>query len=179
MHKRFLFLTFLPTLVSYLFDDSHWDRYEMVSYSGFEFTFSWWLVMLSIFSCAHWPSMQLFWKTHLSRSLPGFKSGFYFFLILSLLSSLYILDINLWLNVTPARALSHAQLFATPWTVAPQAPLSIEFSRQEYWSGLPFPPLGYFFNLSIESVSPESLALAGGFFTTAPPGNAPYWIYHL
>ena len=34
--------------------------------------------------------------------------------------------------------LSHAQLFATPWTVAHQAPLSIEFSRQEYWSALPF-----------------------------------------
>ena len=37
------------------------------------------------------------------------------------------------------KSLSHVQLFATPWTVAYQAPLSMEFSRQEYWSGLPFP----------------------------------------
>ena len=37
--------------------------------------------------------------------------------------------------------LSRVRLVATPWTVAPQAPLSMEFSRQEYWSGLPFPAL--------------------------------------
>ena len=37
---------------------------------------------------------------------------------------------------------SHVQLFMTPWTVAHQAPLSMVFSRQEYWSGLPFPPPG-------------------------------------
>ena len=37
------------------------------------------------------------------------------------------------------KSLSHVQLFATPWTVAYQAPQSMEFSRQEYWSGLPFP----------------------------------------
>ena len=39
---------------------------------------------------------------------------------------------------------SHVQLFVTPWTVVCQAPLSMEFSRQEYWSGLPFPSLGIF-----------------------------------
>ena len=43
-----------------------------------------------------------------------------------------------------AQSLSCVQLFATPWTVAHQAPLSMEFSRQEYWSGLPFPsPISY------------------------------------
>ena len=41
-----------------------------------------------------------------------------------------------------AQLLSHIQLFVTPWTVALQAPLSMGFSRQEYWSGLPFPPPG-------------------------------------
>ena len=51
----------------------------------------------------------------------------------------------------------------TPWTVARQAPLSIGFSRQEYWSGLPFPSLWDLPNLEIEPASP---ALAGGFFTT-------------
>ena len=55
----------------------------------------------------------------------------------------------------------------TPWTVVPQAPLSMEFSRQEYWSRLSCPPPGDLPNPGIE---PESLALAGGFFTTAPPG---------
>ena len=40
------------------------------------------------------------------------------------------------------KLLSHVRLFATPWTVAPQAPLSMGFSRQEYWSGLPFPSPG-------------------------------------
>ena len=40
------------------------------------------------------------------------------------------------------KSLSHVQLFATPWTLAYQAPLSMGFSRQEYWSGLPFPSPG-------------------------------------
>ena len=44
------------------------------------------------------------------------------------------------------RSLSHAQLFATPWTVAHQAPPSMEFSRQEYWSGLHFLLQGFFLN---------------------------------
>ena len=42
------------------------------------------------------------------------------------------------------KSLSRVRLFATPWTVAHQAPVSIGFSRQEYWSGLPFPSLGIF-----------------------------------
>ena len=41
------------------------------------------------------------------------------------------------------KSLSHVQLFATLWTIAHQVPLSMRFSRQEYWSGLPFPSLGY------------------------------------
>ena len=56
----------------------------------------------------------------------------------------------------------------TPWTVACQAPLSMEFSRQEYWSGLPFPPPEDLPDPGIEPVSP---ALAGGFFTTEAPGK--------
>ena len=42
-------------------------------------------------------------------------------------------------DLQSVKSLSHVQLFVTPWTVACQAPLSMEFSRQEYWSGLPFP----------------------------------------
>ena len=61
---------------------------------------------------------------------------------------------------------SHVQLFATPWTVACQAPLSVGFSRQEYWSGLPYPPPGDLPDLGIKPTSLMSPALAGGFFTT-------------
>ena len=60
------------------------------------------------------------------------------------------------------------QLFMTLWTVALQFPLSMEFSRQEYWSGLPFPSPGHLSNPGIE---PMSFALAGRFFTTASPGK--------
>ena len=64
--------------------------------------------------------------------------------------------------------LSHVWFFATPWTVACQALLSREFSRQEYWSGLPFPPPWGLPNPRIEPTSLASPALAGGFFTTVP-----------
>ena len=65
-----------------------------------------------------------------------------------------------------SRLLQGVQLFATPWTVARQAPLSMGFSRQEYWSGLPCPP-GDLPDPGIEPASPASPALAGGFFTTS------------
>ena len=48
----------------------------------------------------------------------------------------------------------HVQLFETPWTVACQAPLSMGFSRQEYWRGLPCPPPGYLPNPGIKPLSP-------------------------
>ena len=50
--------------------------------------------------------------------------------------------------------LSHVQLFATPWSASCQAPLSIGFSREEFWSGLPFPPPGESSHPGIEFVSP-------------------------
>ena len=67
---------------------------------------------------------------------------------------------------------SHVQLFATPWTLAHQAPLSMGFSKQEYWSGLPCPPLG---DLSDPRIKPMSLvfpALAGKLFTTSTTWEA-------
>ena len=67
-----------------------------------------------------------------------------------------------------AQLLSHVQFFVTPWTVACQAPLSMEFSRQEYWNGLPFSPSGALPNPGIEPTPPT---LAGQFFTTVPPRN--------
>ena len=65
--------------------------------------------------------------------------------------------------------LSCVLFFATSWTVACQAP--VEFSRPEYWSQLPFPTTGDLSDLGIKPISHASSALAGGFFTTAPPGK--------
>ena len=67
---------------------------------------------------------------------------------------------------------SSNRLFASPWTLACQAPLSMGFSWQEYWSVLPFSPPG---DLPDPGIEPESLAsptLAGRFFTTALPGKS-------
>ena len=60
----------------------------------------------------------------------------------------------------------------TPWTVACQDPLSMEFSRQEYWSGLPFPTPGDLPDPKIKAASLASPALAGGFFTTESLGKS-------
>ena len=69
-----------------------------------------------------------------------------------------------------AQLLSHVELFVTPSTVAFQARLSIEFSRQGYWSGLSFPSPG---DLPDPESEPRSPALAGRFFTTEPPEKLP------
>ena len=55
------------------------------------------------------------------------------------------------------------------WTIVHQAPLSIGFSRQEYWSGLPFHPPGNLLDTGMGLASPSSPALAGRFFTTESP----------
>ena len=62
--------------------------------------------------------------------------------------------------------LSHVQLFWNPLTEALQAPLSMEFPRQEFWNGLPFPPPGNLPDPGIKQASLPSPALAGRFFTT-------------
>ena len=73
----------------------------------------------------------------------------------------------------------HVRLFETLWTVAHQAPLSMGFSKHEYWSGLPFPPPEDLPDPGIEPASLMSPALAGGFFTTSatwevsPPKRCP------
>ena len=71
--------------------------------------------------------------------------------------------------VRSVQLLSHAQLFVTSWTVARQAPLSVGFSRQKYWSGLPCASPGDLPDPGIKTASAESSALTGGLFT----------LYHL
>ena len=71
-------------------------------------------------------------------------------------------------SICVVQFLGRVRLFAAPWIIAHRAPLSIELSRQEYWSGLPLPSPG---DLPDPGIKPMSLALAGGFFTTEPPGK--------
>ena len=76
---------------------------------------------------------------------------------------------------TSNNVLSHfscVQLFVTLWTVACQMPLSMGFSRQEYWSGLSFPPPGDLPDSGIKPTSLMSPALAGGFFVTSTTWEA-------
>ena len=66
--------------------------------------------------------------------------------------------------------------FATSWTITHQAPLSMGFPRQEYWSGLPFPSPG---DLPDPGIEPASPALADGFFTTDPSGKPRLAVHSL
>ena len=67
------------------------------------------------------------------------------------------------------KSLSRVRLFATPWTVAYKAPLSMEFSRQEYWSGLPFPSPG---DLPDPRIEPGSPALQADALPSESPGKS-------
>ena len=74
-------------------------------------------------------------------------------------------------------SLSHVWLFASPWTIAHQASLSMEFFRQEYWSGMPFPTPG---DLPASGIKPTSLvppALSGRFLTASTTWEAPTMNY--
>ena len=89
----------------------------------------------------------------------------------------FLLDIDLHVNDSnhywkvKMKSLSHVRLFVTLWTVAHQAPLSMGFSRQEYWSGLPFPSPGY---LPDPGMEPRSPTLQAHALTSEPPGNLSY-----
>ena len=66
----------------------------------------------------------------------------------------------------------------TPWPVAHQVSLSMEFARQEHWSGLPFPPPGYLSDPGTEPASLTSPALSGRFFTAESPGKTHYVAFY-
>ena len=91
--------------------------------------------------------------------------------------TLQVITLGVWGSISHCVMLSHVRLFATLWTVARQVPLSMEFSRQEYWSGLPFPTPGDRPNPGIEPTSPASPALKDRLLPTKPPGypgSGPY-----
>ena len=111
----------------------------------------WYIVDLLCFKCtAKW-----FWYIYICTSIH----------IYMYISDVYI-NIRKWM-------LSHIWLFVTAWAVACQAPLSMGFSRQEYWSGLPFPSPGDHPDPGIEFMFLASLVLAGGFLTTSVAWEAP------
>ena len=126
-------------------------------------------------SCFPWSSHKkklfLFYTLHITsfRGTVG--------VLLRLLLPLFFFKIFLWNKYHQTSLLIAAVLFscsvvsrsfATPWTVTDQAPLSMGFSRQEYWTGLPFPSPGKLLDPVIE---PTSSKLASRFFTNKPPGN--------
>ena len=71
------------------------------------------------------------------------------------------------------KLLSHVWFFATPWTVAYKAPLFMEFSRQEYWRGLPFPSPG---DIPDPGIEPRYPALQADALPSEPPGKSPWWL---
>ena len=77
---------------------------------------------------------------------------------------------SLSVQFSSVQALSHVQLFVTPWTVAYQAPHSVGFSRQEYWNGLPFPHPE---DLPDPGIEPRSPTLQADALTSEPPGKPP------
>ena len=81
----------------------------------------------------------------------------------------HIYEMGVKVPILPTHACSVVSDSVTPWTVAHQPPLSMGFSRQEYWSGLPFSIQGDLFHTGIESEFLASPALACGFLTTVPP----------
>ena len=77
------------------------------------------------------------------------------------------------------KSLSRVPLLATPWTAAYQAPLSMGFSRQEYWSGLPFPPPGDLPNPGIKPIPPVSPALQADSLQRRHLGSPSTWLLLL
>ena len=78
---------------------------------------------------------------------------------------------EMFMKYSTVCVLNPVQLFAALWTRARQAPLSLGFSRQEYWSGLPWPPLGDLLNPGIKPISLASPALQVDALPAEPPGK--------
>ena len=104
--------------------------------------------------------LRCFYRLFLSLFLPPFLAPFLLFLI----SKEFPNKFQSSCHFIPAQLCGRVPLFAVPWTIFHQAPLSMGFSRQEYWSGLPFPPPGDPPDPGIEPISLMSPVLAGRSF---------------
>ena len=98
----------------------------------------------------------------------GVRYDIFFFLILVSIGVQLLYRILLASAVAAVQLLSRVRLFVAPWTVARQAPLSVRFSRQEYWSGLPFPSPG---DLPDSGMEPGSPSLQAESLPSEPPGK--------
>ena len=118
------------------------------------------------------PYFFLYWRPSLlDHFLTIWNTCFRIFFYLKTI----LLRYNWHANCIHIRVLSHfshVQLCATLWTVTYQAPLSMGFSRQEYWSGLPCPPSGDLHDSEIKPTSLTSTFIAAGFFTTSATWEA-------
>ena len=110
----------------------------------------------------------------MSMTFPGMPSSQYLSVFTNpKISKLFCLGVLVEVSLCVLSHFSHVRFFMTLWTVASQVPLSMEFSGQEYWSGLPFPPPGNLPNPGIEPTSLMSPALTGRFFTTCSTWGIP------
>ena len=108
--------------------------------------------------------------------LKQYQKLFIFYHIVLIPIGLYLTS---WMDICMLSSLSRVWLFAAPWTVVHQAPLSVGFSRQEYWSGLPCLPPGNLPDPEIEPTSLMSPELAGGFFTTSTTWESQMDLYPM
>ena len=118
-------------------------------------------------------------STTLPPTTPNFLFSLLLKMILKVRVSTVLVNYSMFLGLshvwhsTCACTLGHVRLFVTPRTLAHQALLSMGFSRQEYWSGLPCPPPGHLPDPVIEAASFTSPALSGRFFITSATWEAP------
>ena len=117
-----------------------------------------------------WDKRQLLWSKR-----KGFFTWTYLFLIGGIIALQYCVG---FCHTWKLSCFSHIQLFATPWTAAPQAPMSMSFFRQEYWGGLLCLPPGDLPDLGINPASLMFPELTGGFFTTSNSCYISTWISH-
>ena len=145
------------------------------SHSSFLFSFLWNIYTVYHSSCTHLQSHQQCRKIpfpphplhcwlFVDFLMRATVTRLRFYLTVVLICSSLIINCVLVLSLSVV-----SNSFETPWTVARQAPLSMEFPRQEHWSRLPSPYAGDLPDPVIEPASPVSPALVGGFFTTTPP----------
>ena len=119
--------------------------------------------------CSHWKWELLVWNSRVKMERAETSMT-----LVSASSELDTLCASLTVSFSKLLLFSRSVMcytFVTPWTVACQAPLSVEFSRQEYWSGLPFPSSGNISNPGIKPMFPAFSKWYSGFFTTEPPGK--------
>ena len=144
-----------------------------------------WRVWTEVYSCITTTAIKV-----IKIAIPA-KSSLYYFLIVwviclflvvrtfrmrSTLKKILNVQSSIFINYICASVCSCVRLFANSWIVGIQAPLSMQFSRQEYWSGLPFPSPGDLPDPEIKPASPACLLHCSRFFMLIHQRSPPYWL---